>query len=111
MVIMLRSYDSTIAYMLTIAAAVVLLLTILPTTIGLIDSLQGITELISQGPFEVVIKAVGISILTQLTSDLCIDSGQRAMSSLVLLAGKVSIVISAFPIFGELLSQVLEIMG
>ncbi len=111
LIIVLRSYDGGIAFMLTIAAVVVLLLMILPTIFGLVESLQGISDLISQGSFEVVIKAIGISILTQLTSDLCIDAGQRAMGNIVQLAGKVAIVVSAFPLLGELLSQLLAMLG
>ncbi len=110
-VTLLRSYDSSIAFMLTIAAVVILLLAILPSVFGLIESLEGITELITQGPFEVVIKAVGIAVVTQLTSELCLDAGQRAMSSIVQLCGKVAIVVAAFPLLGELFNQLLMMLG
>ncbi len=111
LIIILKGYNSGIAFMLTIACVVILLLMLLPTLISLIDSLQGVSDLVSQGYFDVVIKAVGISMLTQLTSELCIDAGQRSMSSIVQLTGKVAIIASAFPLLAELLDQIMAILG
>ncbi len=109
--IVLRGYDSALSFLLTIAAAVLLLLMLLPDIMGVVDSLEGVTSLISQGPFDVVVKAVGISVLSGLTSELCIDAGQRALASLVILAGKAAIIVSALPLLGELMEQVLGIVG
>ncbi len=111
LIIILRGYNSGIAFMLSIAAVVIILLLLLPTLIGLIDSLQSVSNLVSHGYFDVIIKAVGISVLTQLTSELCIDAGQRSMSGIVQLSGKVAIITSALPLLGELLEQIMTILG
>ncbi len=108
--VVLRRYDSAIALMMVIGAAILLLLLIVPMLSQVIESLSEVTSLISQGPFDIVIKAVGISVLSGLASDLCLDAGQNALSSIAILSGKVAIVVSALPLLGELMQEVLNIL-
>ncbi len=52
---------------------------------------------------ELVVKIVGISLISQLTSDVCRDSGQQALASGVELAGKLVITVFTIPVAGSLL--------
>lgn len=52
---------------------------------------------------ELIVKIVGISLISQLASDVCRDSGQQALASGVELAGKLVITVFTIPVAGALL--------
>lgn len=45
-----------------------------------------------------LLKALGVSVLTQLAADACRDSGETALSNKVELAGKVTILLLCLPL-------------
>ncbi len=53
-----------------------------------------------------VIKALGICYLTQLAADTCRDAGYGAIAGKVELAGKVTILVLALPLFSNLLELI-----
>ena len=53
-----------------------------------------------------VLKAAGITVLTQLTADTCRDAGESALASKAELAGRVLLLALAVPLFGDLLEMV-----
>ena len=52
---------------------------------------------------ELIVKIVGIALISQLASDVCKDSGQQALASGVELAGKLVITVFTIPVAGALL--------
>ncbi len=52
---------------------------------------------------ELIVKIVGIALISQLTSDVCRDSGQQALASGAELAGKLVITVFTIPVAGALL--------
>lgn len=111
LIIVLKGQNEGFAFAASIVAVFGLLLLILPSLSALLTSVKAITEVVSQGPFDVVVKAIGISVLSQITGDMCKDAGQTALRSLILLCGKVSIVMVALPLFQDLLLQVINLIG
>lgn len=60
--------------------------------------------------FMTVIKTLGVCYLTQLASDTCKDAGYVSVASKVELAGKVTILLLALPLFENLLSLTQELI-
>ena len=56
--------------------------------------------------FKVLTKALGISLICTLTSDMTADLGMNTLSGKVEFAGKLAILLSAMPLFDTLLSHV-----
>ena len=54
----------------------------------------------------ILIKTLGIVIVTQIASDICRDSGEEALSTVTQLVGKVFILISCIPIMEALFTLV-----
>lgn len=50
----------------------------------------------------ILFKALGICYITQFACDICKDSGENALASHAELAGKVSLMLIALPLFGAL---------
>ncbi|MBR2909489.1 MAG: stage III sporulation AC/AD family protein [Clostridia bacterium] len=57
-----------------------------------------------------ILKVIGIGYITEFTSDLAEDCGNKSISNKVVLGGKVAICISAFPIIKNLTTAILSII-
>lgn len=73
------------------------------------DSLQDAAQLDSQ-MFTVVLKAVGISLLTEITSSICADSGSAALGKLLQIFSGIVVLWLSLPIFSALLELVKDIL-
>ncbi len=107
----LKEHSPSFAMVLSFATVGIILLLILPSISGMLTSLESVVSLVTQEPFEIIIKAVGISVITQITSELCIDSGQRALAAAINLCGKVAIILSALPMLNDLLDRIVHILN
>ena len=59
----------------------------------------------------ILFKTLGICFLAQFAADSCRDAGESALASKVELAGKISIVILALPLFEKIASTALALIG
>ena len=57
-----------------------------------------------------LVKSLGICLLTQLTADVCRDAGEAGLASRAELAGKAALLLLALPLFGQLLELALLLM-
>lgn len=73
-----------------------MLLSSLKTVINALKELFGKLELFDIGYLELLIKVLGIAIITKIGADICNDSGNSAIASTVELAGKVTILLLCF---------------
>lgn len=60
--------------------------------------------------FTVVLKAVGISLLTELTTNICTDSGNAALGKLLQIFSGIVILWLSLPLFSALLNLVKDIL-
>ncbi|MGN1329707.1 MAG: SpoIIIAC/SpoIIIAD family protein [Eubacterium sp.] len=106
--ILLRKYKSEFSLLIVICAAVIIFMTIsedLHTVIThfseLTEGVDGIGQYIS-----LMLKVLGISLIAQLLSDLCRDSGESALATQTETAAKVMILIISFPLFESVIKIV-----
>ena len=59
----------------------------------------------------VLIRALGIALLTKISSELCRDAGEGTVASGVELAGKAAILALCLPLVGEILGYASRILG
>ena len=60
---------------------------------------------------EIVVKALGVCVVTQLASDTCKDCGQGSIASKIELGGKVSMLVLSIPLFVSLLETVQRLIN
>lgn len=60
--------------------------------------------------FIVLLKIIGVGYLTEFSANICSDSGNSAVASKILLAGKLVIFILAIPIIKSLIDIIVSIM-
>ena len=56
--------------------------------------------------FTVIIKALGIAIITYIACEICRDSGENALAAKLELAGKASILLTSLPVIKQLFGYI-----
>ena len=59
---------------------------------------------------DILIKSLGICMICQFVSDTCRDCGQSSLASKVEFASKTVIIITALPLFGNILNTAMDLM-
>ena len=56
--------------------------------------------------FKILLKCLGVCLITQFSSDICNDASHTALSGQIVLAGKIIIIVISLPIFKSVLEIV-----
>lgn len=111
--VMLRRYNQEYAVVVSITAGVIILVQILANIVPAIRQINSLLTA-TQLPTEygiILFKTLGICFLAQFAADSCRDAGESALASKVELAGKLSIVLLALPLFEKIASTALALIG
>ncbi len=100
-----KAYKPEFTVSVSLCAGIILLyLTIdsLKTGFGFIT---GIYEELSYGKeyFPIILKVLAIAYITEFTSAICQDAGEKSIAGKIELAGKIAIFFAAIPVFTSLL--------
>ena len=98
-VAILRAYRPEMATQLSIAAGILLFTYALSDIEALRQAVEGVAAQFGLGleQLKLVFKVLGIAYVIQFAAEACKDAGESAIASKVEMAGRVLIVITAFP--------------
>lgn len=82
---------------------------LLSQVFGLFEYVMQATKLNSD-LFALLLKIIGVSYITEFSSNICSDSGNSALASKLLLAGKLVIFVMSIPIITSLVELIVSIM-
>ena len=107
--LVLRQYRPEYAVLVSLGCSVVVLLWIIGGIAQIMEALEGLLDdsLLSRDLVQVVLKCLGVCILTELAGQTCRDAGEAAIAAKAELAGKGTLVLVSLPLFERLL-QVAE---
>lgn len=102
---LIRIYKPEFTVEAVLCASLILLFYIINSMKYSFSYLEDIYQELSYGKeyFPIVLKALGIAYITEFTSAICNDAGEKSIGSKVELAGKIAIFFVALPIFTSLL--------
>ena len=105
LIVLLKQYKPEYAFGAALAAGILLLFQSVILLKDIFDYLKEIVEYsgIEKEYFGILIRCLGICIVTKIASDLCKDCGQGAIESKIDFTGKTFLFISAMPFFEELI--------
>lgn len=111
--VLLKKQNAEYSLILTICTTAIIFTYI---TGAVVEAITSISDIFSASRMSTVyltllLKCVGICFLTEFTSDTCKDAGQATLSSIVVFSGRLFVLITALPLFVELLSMVTELSG
>lgn len=111
-VLVLKPTKPDFAMLVGVAGGILIFLCIvdlLEQVFGLFRYVMETTHLNSD-LFLLLIKIIGISYITEFSANICQDSGNSALASKLLLAGKLVIFVMSVPIITSLLELIVSIM-
>lgn len=112
LVVFLKGASKEIAIFISIAATIIILSMVSSQMFELSDKLLNISSEISNGNsyIKLLIKILGISLLSQFISDLCRDCGENALASQSETVSKITILIMIFPLFETVINIIVGLL-
>ena len=109
LVLLIRPKAPEIGLLLAITVSVLILLLAVELLRGIFDFVETLQAAANLSPQVItpVMKAVGIGILTRISSDICKDAGQHAIANVVELFGTLTALFVALP----LMQTVFQMIG
>lgn len=111
--LLFRQYRPEYALFLSLLCGIGILLWLLSELMPVFEKLGQLSSLAlgeSEGT-QILLKSLGICLITQAASDTCRDIGETAIAARLELAGRAAMLLLAMPLFGQLLTQALELIG
>lgn len=107
-----KKYCPEYSVLAEIGAVLLVFVLLLPYVKTIVDFFYKYTEYggISNDYVKIVLKTIGVAILTQFASGICKDSGQSALSDKIELAGKLIIAVFVIPMAQTLLEVAVNII-
>ena len=108
----LRPKNAEIALMLTIACSVLILISLLTQAnriVGTVNSIVAASQ-INTGYLAILLKVVGICLLTEFAVNTCHDAGSQSLAGNVSLAGKLLVTVTALPLYTDILNTVIGLI-
>ncbi len=105
LLVILRHSRPEQGMILSIAAAIFLLLWVMDDMLPVLDRLQQLSQQFRLGDekIQTLMKTLGICFLTQTAADVCRDAGEGSLAAKVELAGKAAVLLLCLPLYQELL--------
>lgn len=107
-----KNYNKTFAVILSIFGGITIFILVSDKVEDIMLSLLDLSENISTA-FEYIklmIKVLGITLISQFVSDICKDSGEIALSSVVLLCAKIVVISMILPLFETVINIVIGLV-
>ena len=102
----IKKHNGEISLMLSIACGVISLTATILQTVNKIAAASDMNiEYI-----KILLKVIGICIVTELAVSVCKESGQQAIATNVTLAGKILIMVTSLPLYTEILNTVVSLV-
>lgn len=110
--ILLRQHRPEYSLLLSIGCGVGILIWLLGEITPLTEQIHRLSSLAFSGEASgILLRSLGICLITQLACDTCRDVGEGAIASRLELAGKAVMLLLAIPMFIQLLEQALALIG
>ena len=112
--LILRQYKPEWASFLRLAVTVVAVGLIVTVAGGILSYLRELTEGMGTVPgetWEILLKALGIAFLTEISASICRDSGEGGLAGWVEMAGKLELLLLSFPLIRTVLDTAVSLLS
>lgn len=110
---LLENHSKEYSILISIGASILILVYLSSYITSAIEFLNQLLSVLgnSNDIYTLLLKSLGICIVTNLAIDICKDANQNALSSVVLIAGKVSILLLSIPLLQELFNVITQLIN
>lgn len=109
----IKKYNCETALMLSIACGVILLMSVISFAANILQTVNTIAAASDMDVeyIKILLKVIGICIVTELAVSVCKESGQQTIAANVTLAGKILIMVTSLPLYSEILNTVVSLVN
>ncbi len=110
--IVLKNYNRTYSIILSISGCVFIFLFVSDKISKLINNVFLLSQNVS-GIYvyiKLMLKVLGVILITQFVSDLCRDNGENSLATMVETASKIVVITLVFPLFESIISFVIGLL-
>jgi stage III sporulation protein AD len=106
--IILKEYNRQFSIVLSIAGAALLFLSAVSELKSVVETVMSFSEVSSSalGYSKLMLKILGITLITQIVCDICRDNGENALASMTATIAKIIVVSLVLPLFETVISIV-----
>ncbi len=110
--VFLKEYKPEYAVLVSLACAAILLLLIITSITPIFDMFNNLSKLtgLDTQYGAIIIKSLGICVVSQIGTDICKDCGQTSIASKIELGTKVAILLISLPLFTSVLGVIEKII-
>ncbi len=111
--LILRNTKPELAFAVTIAGSVILLLFVfdmLQDAIGIFHEIANLTG-INSSLIKILLKMIGIGYLIEFSTGILNDFGQSSLADKLVFCGKIIVLLLAIPIIESVLSLIIQLLG
>ena len=110
--VIVRQYKPEMALGISAACGVLILIAVITMLSPSVEAIVRLTEAagLDNGYAAILLKALAVCYITQLSADCCRDAGEAAIAAKIELAGKAAIVVISLPIFTSLAELVTKLI-
>lgn len=110
---LIKKYSPEYALLTELAVIVAVLLSAYPYLKDVVDFFYDSSDYsdINKDYIHIIIKTIGVAVVSQLSSDICRDSGQTALAGKVELAAKLIMAVLAIPLAKTLIEVAVKMIG
>ncbi len=104
----LKKYAPETSVLLAITGGAFILIRVLARVSPIMEQISSLT---AGGEYaEILVKTLGICVICQFVSEACKDAGQGALASKVEFSSRVAVIVTAMPLFRNILHTAMELM-
>lgn len=110
--IFMKRYSPEFYLIFNICSISILFILVIPYIKDIISEFQNLFYIsnISNNFQKIILKVIGICIVSQIASDICKDSGNLAIANSMSIFGKLSIIFSSMSIFKEFVNLMINLL-
>lgn len=110
--VLLKQHQPALALGIGLLAGIMALASLLITVLPLLQRVQALAEsaAVPTAYIQVLLKGLGVCLLTQLATDTCRDAGETALANKAELVGKVLLLAVGLPLFEEIVGLALSLV-
>lgn len=108
-----KNMKSEMGQLISIAATVLVMMAVIPYITAITVTMREFARLSELGEkfLTPILKITGIAYISQIGSELCADSGEKALAARVEAAGKIAVTVIALPIAKEAFLKIMGILS
>lgn len=111
-IIILKQYRPEYAIYISIVSGILILFLIMDKLSGIVYLLKAISDktYINKQFLGILLKITGIAIITEFSTSICSDAGEKAIATKIEMGSKVVIIAISIPIISGLLELIIQIL-